>query len=436
MGNKHCKKAVDRMYKSGKLKDIDRKALEDHLVTNNKSNYRILVIGGGFAGKTTITNYIRYISNESQIIEHFSNCQDYIFSGMYSRLMYALWDVPDLHDISEYKLYNANQNEDTKTQIINMYNSFTPEMLDILNNSLYTEIQHIIGRFNQLLDEGYLNCEITDILSMRHRTTGISEWPFSLNGMDGKIIDVGGPRSERRKWMVCFQDMDGLLFCCNLATLDEYMMEDDTANVLIENRMLFQQVASSHYFANVPLIIVFTNLSTFDAKVKHYADHPEEYTHDQEWPFSSTFQCLNSITSSYFSECEIQRCLKCDQKIYYGICVDLIDVCDETTDTVLLISKILQYHSTGECVNNNRPLHEIIEGYNIAEYTSGYLVYPHLYPLVWSTMNHKYQPQVVQQIVISVMILASKDDDGIPLYPEAMFFLLPNEVLFRIFGYL
>eukprot|EP01130_Rhizamoeba_saxonica_P003641 TRINITY_DN1516_c1_g1_i2.p1 TRINITY_DN1516_c1_g1~~TRINITY_DN1516_c1_g1_i2.p1 ORF type:complete len:110 (+),score=17.27 TRINITY_DN1516_c1_g1_i2:28-357(+) len=104
MGNKHCKKAVDRMYKSGKLKDIDRKALEDHLVTNNKSNYRILVIGGGFAGKTTITNYIRYISNESQIIEHFSNCQDYIFSGMYSRLMYALWDVPDLHDISE--VYN------------------------------------------------------------------------------------------------------------------------------------------------------------------------------------------------------------------------------------------------------------------------------------------------------------------------------------------
>lgn len=39
-----------------------------------------------------------------------------------------------------------------------------------------------------------------DILHCRVRTTGISEEAFTVDGMKLLVVDVGGQRSERKKW--------------------------------------------------------------------------------------------------------------------------------------------------------------------------------------------------------------------------------------------
>lgn len=50
------------------------------------------------------------------------------------------------------------------------------------------------------------DCELNhdDVLQCRIRTTGIVEIEFSLENYRFRVMDVGGQRSERRKWIHCF----------------------------------------------------------------------------------------------------------------------------------------------------------------------------------------------------------------------------------------
>jgi len=56
-----------------------------------------------------------------------------------------------------------------------------------------------------------------DILRARAKTTGIIELTFSYSGFDITIVDVGGQRSERKKWAQCFVDVNAIIWCANLS---------------------------------------------------------------------------------------------------------------------------------------------------------------------------------------------------------------------------
>jgi GTPase SAR1 family protein len=53
---------------------------------------------------------------------------------------------------------------------------------------------------------------ITDILYVRQKTTGVSELTFKLDDTEWTLIDVGGQRTERRKWLHCFQDVIAIIY--------------------------------------------------------------------------------------------------------------------------------------------------------------------------------------------------------------------------------
>ncbi|KAJ5568988.1 hypothetical protein N7450_011474 [Penicillium hetheringtonii] len=71
-----------------------------------------------------------------------------------------------------------------------------------------------------------------DILRVRLRTTGISEIFFDMGRMIWSMIDVGGQRSERKKWIHCFEDVDYLIFVAALSGYDQCLVEDHTADKL------------------------------------------------------------------------------------------------------------------------------------------------------------------------------------------------------------
>ncbi len=41
-----------------------------------------------------------------------------------------------------------------------------------------------------------------------------------------RVVDVGGQRSERRKWISCFDDVRAVLFVCSMSGYDMTLFED------------------------------------------------------------------------------------------------------------------------------------------------------------------------------------------------------------------
>jgi guanine nucleotide-binding protein subunit alpha, other len=65
-----------------------------------------------------------------------------------------------------------------------------------------------------------------DILNCRLKTTGITETVFNLGQLSYRICDVGGQRSERRKWIHCFEKVTGCIFLVGISGYDEVLEED------------------------------------------------------------------------------------------------------------------------------------------------------------------------------------------------------------------
>ena len=56
------------------------------------------------------------------------------------------------------------------------------------------------------------------------------------------MVDVGGQKSERRKWIHCFQDVTSILFLVSLSGYDQCLVEDRDAV-----RALFQVSFDVHF---------------------------------------------------------------------------------------------------------------------------------------------------------------------------------------------
>ena len=72
--------------------------------------------------------------------------------------------------------------------------------------------------------------DIDDLLRVRQPTTSILEYKFKLSGTYFLFVDVGGQRSERRKWINCFENVTSLLFVASLSDYDLTMSKDELRN--------------------------------------------------------------------------------------------------------------------------------------------------------------------------------------------------------------
>jgi len=124
----------------------------------------------------------------------------------------------------------------------------------------------------RIMQPNYIPSEY-DVLRSRAKTTGVIETEFEIQGNKFKLVDVGGQRSERKKWLHCFQDVTAIIFCVAISEYDLKLYEDDKVNRMQESLELWKQTVNNDWFSGAkgpsPSFILFFNKSDlFKEKIK------------------------------------------------------------------------------------------------------------------------------------------------------------------------
>ncbi|KAK1883618.1 Guanine nucleotide-binding protein G(z) subunit alpha, partial [Dissostichus eleginoides] len=109
---------------------------------------------------------------------------------------------------------------------------------------------------------------VEDILRSRDMTTGIVENKFTFKELTFKMVDVGGQRSERKKWIHCFEGVTAIIFCVELSGYDLKLYEDNQTSRMAESLRLFDSICNNNWFTNTSLILFLNKKDLLAEKIK------------------------------------------------------------------------------------------------------------------------------------------------------------------------
>ncbi|XP_062333458.1 guanine nucleotide-binding protein subunit alpha-14-like isoform X1 [Osmerus eperlanus] len=108
-----------------------------------------------------------------------------------------------------------------------------------------------------------------DILRVRVPTTGIIEYLFDLKTVFFRMVDVGGQRSERRKWIHCFENVTSIIFLVALSEYDQVLYEETNVNRLEESLALFKTIVTYPWFQESSIILFLNKVDLLQEKIAH-----------------------------------------------------------------------------------------------------------------------------------------------------------------------
>eukprot|EP00005_Dracoamoeba_jomungandri_P003252 CAMPEP_0174252840 /NCGR_PEP_ID=MMETSP0439-20130205/2207_1 /TAXON_ID=0 /ORGANISM="Stereomyxa ramosa, Strain Chinc5" /LENGTH=359 /DNA_ID=CAMNT_0015333489 /DNA_START=17 /DNA_END=1096 /DNA_ORIENTATION=- len=126
---------------------------------------------------------------------------------------------------------------------------------------------YFITSCERLASDDYLPSD-EDLLRARLRTTAVTETVWDLEGLHFRMVDVGGQRGERSKWLCYFDDVTAVLFTVGISAYDQVIREDNRTNRLIEALNLFDSVCHSEYLSGRPFILFLNKKDLFREKIK------------------------------------------------------------------------------------------------------------------------------------------------------------------------
>ncbi|OWA55544.1 Guanine nucleotide-binding protein G(q) subunit alpha [Hypsibius exemplaris] len=104
------------------------------------------------------------------------------------------------------------------------------------------------------------------------------------------LSDSSGQRSERRKWIHCFEKVNAMIFVASLSDFDQELLdktannyEDRTVNRMEESLALFNVVIQDRFLQNASIILLLNKTDIFQEKLqeRHLADYFPDYAHFQ-----------------------------------------------------------------------------------------------------------------------------------------------------------
>lgn len=139
--------------------------------------------------------------------------------------------------------------------------------------------KYFLDRVEQIAQDSYIPTT-EDLLLARVATSGIVEQVFNIAGSTFIMLDVGGQRSERKKWIHCFDCVTAIIFVAALSDYDTTLFEDENLNRMRDAIGVFKSIAFEQFFDKTALIIFFNKKDIFAEKIQQ---KPVKTTFKQEW---------------------------------------------------------------------------------------------------------------------------------------------------------
>ncbi|KZV77441.1 heterotrimeric G protein alpha subunit 4 [Peniophora sp. CONT] len=248
------------------------------------SQVKVLLLGSGDSGKSTILKQMRLIHRVPFKPEEVESYRQLIFNNLTQGMKYVIESMDDMGlEVSSDNAHlvelieNAVDLRDGEAFPTDYYeplqalwtDSGVQKAWERGNEAALPEnLTYFFGAIDRLFDPAYIPTE-QDIVHCRARTIGITETLFQLRDHEMLMVDVGGQKSERRKWIHCFQDVTSILFLVSLSGYDQCLVEDKDANQMQDAMTIWDSICHSQWFKQTSIILFLNKNDLFENKVKH-----------------------------------------------------------------------------------------------------------------------------------------------------------------------
>ncbi|XP_065898368.1 guanine nucleotide-binding protein G(o) subunit alpha-like [Dysidea avara] len=271
---------------------IDRDLRQDAKEFEN--TIKILLLGAGESGKSTLVKQMKIIHGDGYSTNELTSFK----STIHSNLLLSVAVVIKAMDKLEITLADPS-NQAHASGILSCPTPLEPgnlipagvgDSLKMIWNDggfqecykrayeyqLNDSAPYYFEEMGRILDPSYTPNE-QDVLRSRIRTTGVVETSFKVGRLIYRLVDVGGQRSERRKWIQCFDDVRAVLFVAALSGYDMTLFEDGTTNRLEESLNLFQAICNNKFFVKTSMILFLNKMDLFTDKIMTSERHIRLY---------------------------------------------------------------------------------------------------------------------------------------------------------------
>lgn len=272
--------------------NVEKELLNDRI--DNYFKFKILLLGAGESGKSTIVKQLKLIYKKTVTEQEWNlvaislhqNLADCFKALFYAIKNFATHQISPkglelertLHDRDDSEKFNAEEGKLIgevweKDEAIKDAYSRRSEFWMLDSFSYY------IANVKRFCDPNWKPSEDDSVMA-RIRTTGIvqtelehkivSKHEDEPSCLKFLVVDVGGQRNERKKWMHCFDDVVGILFIVNLAGYHQVLFEDTRKNRMHESVELFDKVSNNPIFAETPIFLFLNKKDLFETMVQKY----------------------------------------------------------------------------------------------------------------------------------------------------------------------
>nr|GAT55688.1 heterotrimeric G-protein alpha subunit [Mycena chlorophos] len=274
-----CASQPDRESKS-RSDEIDRQLDEDS--KRYKKECKILLLGSGESGKSTIVKQMKIIHKDGFTPDERLAYRPTVHKNVIDSAQAVALAIREC-GMEEYlaeshrgapqrildACVDAPLDAGTAEAIAALWRDpVVPRLLDEHGSEFYLmdSAAYFIRDIRRLASPEYIPTE-EDVLRARLQSTSITETRFNMGGLSIHMFDVGGQRSERKKWIHCFESVTSIIFCTALSEYDQVLLEERKQNRMRESLVLFESVINSRWFLRTSIILFLNKIDVFRIKL-------------------------------------------------------------------------------------------------------------------------------------------------------------------------